>query len=396
MLATPATTPAATPESTPSAARVAANRANAQKSTGPRTPEGKARSRANAYRHGMAGAGVVLPPDQAEAVAAAEADLVRDLRPRGRMGLILARQAAAAAVRLDRCRDHDRAATAFRVRHAAEQFLDDRAAAVDLALDRLADDPGGSVRTLLRSPAGVERLIELWEAVAQEILPETLADRAGIFLPAAEAEAAARDQPICDPSRWDARILALAENLQGRRAGDLAPSRFHHLATFARRATGPAILARALEEMAGFINGQIADLIARHDEIDRDALALDVAEAPRRALFAADHASILARRYEAAAERVLGRTLRELRALAADPDPMPPLAPPPPRPVAPPPVASTGEPITPPAAPRRPRDPSPADRRAESLGSFRPTDAANQPAAPFTAARRDPSPPAAP
>jgi hypothetical protein len=37
-----------------SAAKIAANRRNAQKSTGPRSVAGKARSRRNAFRHGLA------------------------------------------------------------------------------------------------------------------------------------------------------------------------------------------------------------------------------------------------------------------------------------------------------------------------------------------------------
>ncbi len=45
----------------PSERKIAANRANAKKSTGPRTPEGKARSRWNAMKHGIL-AQAVIPP----------------------------------------------------------------------------------------------------------------------------------------------------------------------------------------------------------------------------------------------------------------------------------------------------------------------------------------------
>jgi hypothetical protein len=46
--------------------RLAANRANAQKSTGPRTPEGKAQSRMNGVKHGMCCVEVVPEADRAE------------------------------------------------------------------------------------------------------------------------------------------------------------------------------------------------------------------------------------------------------------------------------------------------------------------------------------------
>ena len=44
--------------------QLAANRANAQKSTGPRTPEGKSKSRLNAFRHGITAQVIVMPPEQ--------------------------------------------------------------------------------------------------------------------------------------------------------------------------------------------------------------------------------------------------------------------------------------------------------------------------------------------
>ncbi|MBV9225510.1 MAG: hypothetical protein JOY85_15875 [Acidobacteriaceae bacterium] len=47
--------------------RLAANRANAQLSTGPQTPEGKAKSSLNAVKTGLTGRTVLLPSEDAEA-----------------------------------------------------------------------------------------------------------------------------------------------------------------------------------------------------------------------------------------------------------------------------------------------------------------------------------------
>ncbi len=53
---------------TVSPARVRANQRNAQLSTGPKTPRGKARSRENGLKHGLSGAGIVMPPEMREEV----------------------------------------------------------------------------------------------------------------------------------------------------------------------------------------------------------------------------------------------------------------------------------------------------------------------------------------
>src|SRR5262245_35470237 len=66
---------------TVSDARVQANRLNAQKSTGPRTEAGKARSRENGLKHGLAGSGVVLPEGMRAEVDRLVAAFSHDFRP---------------------------------------------------------------------------------------------------------------------------------------------------------------------------------------------------------------------------------------------------------------------------------------------------------------------------
>src|SRR5260370_5494091 len=64
-----------------SPAQIAANRANAQKSTGPRSAEGKSASRFNALKHGIDAASVVIPGEDPAEYEALAADYRRDFRP---------------------------------------------------------------------------------------------------------------------------------------------------------------------------------------------------------------------------------------------------------------------------------------------------------------------------
>src|SRR5687768_14952071 len=64
-----------------SAKRLAANRANAQKSTGPRTKEGKSRSRMNALKHGMCSSSPLLPNECPATFETIKAELDQEFQP---------------------------------------------------------------------------------------------------------------------------------------------------------------------------------------------------------------------------------------------------------------------------------------------------------------------------
>jgi hypothetical protein len=62
-------------------AQITANRANAQKSTGPRSVEGKSASRFNALKHGLDAASIVIPGEDPADYEALAADYLSDFRP---------------------------------------------------------------------------------------------------------------------------------------------------------------------------------------------------------------------------------------------------------------------------------------------------------------------------
>ena len=78
------------------------NRANAQFSTGPRTPEGKHRSSLNALRHGLTGQLIVMPTEDLEAYRRHLASFADDFRPKGAMESNLVQSLADTAWRLHR------------------------------------------------------------------------------------------------------------------------------------------------------------------------------------------------------------------------------------------------------------------------------------------------------
>ena len=82
--------------------QLAANRANAQKSTGPKTEEGKRRSSLNAARHGLTGQVVVLPAEDMEAFNQFTSGIVASLEPANHLERQLAHSYASFQWRINR------------------------------------------------------------------------------------------------------------------------------------------------------------------------------------------------------------------------------------------------------------------------------------------------------
>ena len=296
-----------------SPARLAANRLNALKSTGPRTTDGKAASRRNACRHGLAGAGdIAAPGEDLTLVAERAATFVRELGATGALGELLAHRVALLSVRMERAAVRDFAAIAANVAAAHEAFDTDRRAALDEAVAALAapGDPRPALAKLERTPEGLAHLATAWVALADGV-------------EAADPTAAARAR------RWlDLTDDAPVGTLHARLAAEL--DRLHGVVDLMRETAAAVAAAR---ERAGVI-----------------------------ASFDPSPEANLARRYEAAAERGMYRALRAIadlrRTATAD---LPPLEASPARPPA----------CRSPAPPAPPALVAPAAPVAPTLGSFR-------------------------
>jgi hypothetical protein len=81
-----------------------ANRRNALKSTGPKTPEGKAAVRTNAMRHGLLSREVLLSGEDPEALRELGEHLRAELQPVGELENLLVDRIVAAGWRLRRLR----------------------------------------------------------------------------------------------------------------------------------------------------------------------------------------------------------------------------------------------------------------------------------------------------
>jgi hypothetical protein len=147
-----------------SEARILANQQNAALSTGPRSAEGKEKSRQNALKHGLTGAGVALPNEDVVEVERRFVAFRDEMQATGEIGEALARRAAFLSVRLDRCVSHDTATLSERIRQADADFVapegSDDATAAQLRAEAKAIamfDPSKEATLARRYEAATER-----------------------------------------------------------------------------------------------------------------------------------------------------------------------------------------------------------------------------------------------
>ena len=174
-----------------SEARLAANRMNALRSTGPRTAAGKAVARMNAWKHGMAAAADRFGSADDEgrddrAVARRAAGIVRDAGARGEMADVLARRAAILSVRMERAAEQASAAATTRARAARERFDAERIAAVLAGIDaaEAGNDPRPALAELEATAEGRDYLADAWAELAARLAAgdESAATRAAAWL----------------------------------------------------------------------------------------------------------------------------------------------------------------------------------------------------------------------
>jgi hypothetical protein len=272
------------------------NQKNSQKSTGPKSEEGKARSRANSLKHGLTGAGVVLAVEDAPEIDRRCESLEADLAPKNELARRHLARAAFLDLRLERCALHEAKVIDYRMRQAVACFDDARLAEVEKAISWIAAEPATHARRLRGSLEGIDTLIEKFKGLRKDLL---------------------RPHGII----WTYHHCETIHHLMGQRRGDLPISRARCLGEaiygtmdLLTPEDGPGLSVQerklwAADRLIELIEVELASLEALKATIDVEAIALDRAEAPYRAMFDPSKEAILARKYEAATERAYHKAM---------------------------------------------------------------------------------------
>ena len=147
-----------------SQAKIDANRRNALRSTGPRTAEGKAVSRANALKHGLC-ASIVVPEDPALIQARAD-EIYKAFKPWTDYQTWHVGRAAVLTIRIDRVERMERRVRDRNCLRAELTWDDDRRLEAEVLGGMLGKKPAETVEMLRRTPHGCEWLMGRWALLA--------------------------------------------------------------------------------------------------------------------------------------------------------------------------------------------------------------------------------------
>ena len=323
--------------------RQIANRANAKKSTGPKTAEGKAKASLNALKHGLRAEQLILPNEDPEVFQAVVDGWIDALQPADAAESALVERAAMADWRLKRCVRAERARLAARVRHAAtEHDLAQFQRAEELGLQLMYDplnrcivppndpdtlrrlaiwrqnNPAVIVRELESFAEGVAWMINRWERLGGILAREGFwhypEKYEAIRLLGLRPDDALNDElvgkitlacRVLHPEPWDvtADIQQSALGCEGR---PIYAVRAQWLETLAPQS--PEI---ALNQLWDIIEKEVIRLRSLKEPL-AELAALDRRDAEDRAMFDDSKEAALAMRYESARDRELRRSLTDL------------------------------------------------------------------------------------
>jgi hypothetical protein len=288
-----------------SEARLAANKQNATRSKGPTSPEGRAISRMNSLKHGLTGEGIVVAEDDQQEVASRAEAFNDAMKPRSPAGMVLVLQMATLSVRMERAGQQEFAAIALNVRHAAENFDQERIDRAEALFETLGENPRGILRKLKRMPEGVDVMIDAWG----ELRNDLRIDPRPLWT-AAHLEQAANMTGLKTQHARGSRLGALSRGFWGDFEA-LGDGDGGNLEEEARQNW-------AKVELLKLIDAEIVALEAHRETLDFKMIERDRAGAGDRALFDCSKEATLARRYESEASRRFYKALDEFRKVEAE------------------------------------------------------------------------------
>ncbi len=145
------------------AKQTAANRLNAQKSTGPKTDAGKRNGRCNASKHGLTGSGAGMTDKQREEVDSEVEEFCKVLKPQDHVESRCVARMALATLRIFRIHKEDESRTGRRRRAAMKRWDKRREAEVARHAAALPSNPAGSVAALRATAEGCNWLADQWD-----------------------------------------------------------------------------------------------------------------------------------------------------------------------------------------------------------------------------------------